>query len=65
MLAEIPTELQSNIEKAADALIEDETNKIAKVIIRLFLIGNRCWYCVLCTRLFAEPQNELWSIQKL
>ena len=37
MLAESPTELQSNIEKAVDAFTEDETNKIAKVIIQLFL----------------------------
>ena len=33
----IPTELQSKIEKAADALIEDEIVKIKKVLIRLFL----------------------------
>ena len=52
--AEIPTALQSNIEKAADALIKDETNKIAKVIIRLFLIGNRRWYCVLRTTIIRR-----------
>ena len=37
MHLEIPTALESNIEKAADALIEDEANKIEKVITRMFL----------------------------
>ena len=38
MRLEIPTELQTNIEKAADALIEDENDEITKaIIIRPFL----------------------------
>ena len=39
LCSEIPTALQSNIEKAADALIGDETDKIAKTIVRLFLFN--------------------------
>ena len=37
MRLEIPTALQTNIEKAADALIKDENDEITKVIIRPFL----------------------------